>query len=34
MFGSKKRAALLFKKWVTSEVLPSIRQYGAYETPA
>ncbi|MFM7988293.1 MAG: hypothetical protein ACKPKO_54165 [Candidatus Fonsibacter sp.] len=26
IFGSKKREALLFKHWVTSEVLPSIRK--------
>ncbi|MFM7983009.1 MAG: Bro-N domain-containing protein, partial [Candidatus Fonsibacter sp.] len=34
IFGSKNREALLLKKWVTSEVLPSIRQPGIYETPA
>ena len=33
-FGSKKREALMFKQWVTSEVLPSIRKHGRYETPA
>lgn len=30
IFGSKKDSAKIFKKWVTSEVLPSIRKYGAY----
>ena len=34
IFGSKKREAKAFKKWVTSEVLPSIRKHGVYETPA
>ncbi|MFM7982869.1 MAG: Bro-N domain-containing protein, partial [Candidatus Fonsibacter sp.] len=34
IFGSKKHEALLFNKWVTSEVLPSIRKHGVYETPA
>ena len=34
IFGSKKREALLFKQWVTSEVLPSIRKHGVYESPA
>lgn len=29
---SKKPQAKAFKKWVTSEVLPSIRKYGAYMT--
>ena len=33
IFGSKKRDALLFKQWVTSQVLPSIRKHGRYETP-
>lgn len=31
---SKKQEAKLFKKWVTSEVIPSIRKHGAYMTPA
>lgn len=30
IFGSKKPAARVFKRWVTSEVLPSIRKTGAY----
>lgn len=30
IFGSKLESAKRFKKWVTSEVLPSIRKYGAY----
>lgn len=29
-FGSKKESAQKFKKWVTSEVLPSIRKTGSY----
>ena len=36
IFGSKLPTAKAFKKWVTSEVLPSIRktgQYGSYEVP-
>ncbi|MFM7987048.1 MAG: Bro-N domain-containing protein, partial [Candidatus Fonsibacter sp.] len=33
IFRNKKREALLFKQWVTSEVLPSIRKHGVYETP-
>ena len=32
VFGSKLEAATRFKKWVTSEVLPSIRKHGAYAT--
>ncbi|MFM7984187.1 MAG: Bro-N domain-containing protein, partial [Candidatus Fonsibacter sp.] len=31
---SEKQEAKVFKRWVTSEVLPSIRQHGTYETPA
>lgn len=31
IFGSKKPAAKRFKRWVTSEVLPSIRRTGRYE---
>lgn len=34
VLGSKKPEAKEFKKWVTSEVLPSIRKHGAYMTPA
>ena len=30
ILGSKKPEAKLFKKWVTSEVLPSIRRLGRY----
>lgn len=32
IFGSKLPTAKAFKKWVTSEVLPSIRKHGAYMT--
>lgn len=32
VFGSKLETAKAFKKWVTSEVLPSIRKHGAYMT--
>ena len=31
-FGSKKPFARLFKRWVTSEVLPAIRKTGSYST--
>lgn len=33
IFGSKLESAKKFKKWVTSEVLPSIRKTGAYQMP-
>lgn len=33
IFGSKLESAKKFKKWVTSEVLPSIRKSGAYNLP-
>lgn len=33
IFGSKLESAKKFKKWVTSEVLPSIRRNGAYQLP-
>ncbi|SFM87848.1 Uncharacterized phage-encoded protein [Peptostreptococcus anaerobius] len=33
IFGSKLPNAKKFKKWVTSEVLPSIRKHGGYLTP-
>lgn len=33
IFGSKLESAKKFKRWVTSEVLPSIRQHGKYEIP-
>lgn len=32
IFGSKLESAKQFKKWVTGEVLPSIRKHGAYMT--
>lgn len=34
IFQSRKPEAKSFRKWVTSEVLPSIRQTGSYEAPA
>lgn len=34
IFGSKLESAKQFKKWVTSEVLPTIRKHGAYATTA
>ena len=33
VFSSKLPTAKKFKRWVTSEVLPSIRKHGAYMTP-
>lgn len=33
IFGSKLDSAKVFKKWVTSEVLPTIRKHGVYATP-
>lgn len=33
IFGSKLESAKKFKKWVTSEVLPSIRKSGGYGVP-
>ncbi len=33
IFGSKQENAKRFKKWVTSEVLPSIRRTGTYGVP-
>lgn len=33
IFGSKLPSAKKFKKWVTSEVLPSIRKHGTYNLP-
>lgn len=33
IFGSKLESAKRFKHWVTSEVLPSIRKTGSYQTP-
>ena len=32
IFGSKLENAQRFKRWVTSEVLPDIRQHGMYMT--
>ena len=34
IFRSRKPQAKRFRKWVTAEVLPSIRQHGRYEMPA
>ena len=34
VLSSKLPTAKKFKRWVTSEVLPSIRKHGAYATPA
>ena len=33
IFQSRKPAARKFKRWVTSEVLPSLRKYGKYVIP-
>jgi anti-repressor protein len=33
ILNSKLETAKKFKKWVTSDILPSIRQHGAYMTP-
>lgn len=33
IFGSKKESAKVFKRWVTHEVLPSIRKTGQYVDP-
>lgn len=33
IFGSKLESAKRFKRWVTSEVLPTIRKTGRYEAP-
>lgn len=33
IFGSKLDSAKVFKKWVTSDVLPTIRKHGVYATP-
>lgn len=32
IFDSRKPEAKIFRKWVTSEILPSIRKHGAYMT--
>lgn len=34
IMGSRKPEAKKFKRWVTGEVLPTIRKHGAYMTPA
>ncbi len=34
IFQSRKPEAKVFRKWVTSEVLPSIRRYGYYIDPS
>lgn len=34
IFGSRLKSAKQFKRWVTSEILPSIRQTGAYTARA
>ena len=33
IFGSKLESAKRFKRWVTSEVLPTIRKTGSYQKP-
>lgn len=33
VLGSRKKEAKAFKRWVTHEVIPSIRKHGAYMTP-
>lgn len=33
VLGSRKPEAKAFKKWITHEVIPSIRKHGAYMTP-
>jgi len=33
VLGSRKPEARAFKKWITSEVIPTIRKHGAYMTP-
>ena len=33
IFGSKLPQAKAFKRWVTHEVLPTIRKTGSYKTP-
>lgn len=34
VLGSRKPEAKTFKRWITKEVIPSIRKHGAYMTPA
>ncbi|WP_331281356.1 BRO-N domain-containing protein [Paenibacillus sp. FSL R5-0345] len=33
ILGSRKPEAKQFKRWITHEVIPSIRKHGAYMTP-
>src|SRR5690625_1835157 len=33
VLGSRKPEAKQFKRWITHEVIPSIRKHGAYMTP-
>lgn len=33
VLGSRKPEAKVFKRWITHEVIPSIRKHGAYMTP-
>lgn len=33
VLGSRKKEARAFKRWITHEVIPSIRRHGAYMTP-
>lgn len=33
VLGSRKPEAKLYKRWITHEVIPSIRKHGAYMTP-
>lgn len=33
VLGSRKSEAKAFKRWITHEVIPSIRKHGAYLTP-
>ncbi|MDY7044393.1 BRO family protein [Virgibacillus sp. M23] len=33
VLGSRKEEAKQFKRWITHEVIPSIRKHGAYATP-
>lgn len=34
ILDSRKKEAKKFRKWITSEVIPSIRKHGAYATPS
>ena len=33
ILGSRKPSAKAFKRWITHDIIPSIRKYGAYMTP-